>query len=196
MILYLVRHGETTDNAKGIIQGHLPGKLSENGINQAKKVGERLKDVNFDIIFSSDLHRAVETTNEIATFHPNTPIKYTKELREVNMGVNQGKTKEELKWKNDFSGIYSAPEGGESTEELYNRAELFLKFLLKNYLNKKVLGVSHGGTIKAFISIFSRIDKAYVFSIEHIKNTSVTVIEINDKMNGKFILRNDLTHLK
>lgn len=195
MILYLVRHGETVDNAKGVIQGHLPGKLSELGIIQAKRVGERLKEVDFSAIYSSDLYRAVETTNEIAVFHPNTKVLYTEKLREVDMGVNSGKTKEELQWKYDFSGKYIPPKNGESTEELYDRVENFVKSIISDFKNKKVLCVTHGGTIKAFISLFSNIKKAYVFSVEHIKNTSVTVIDVDENLKGKFLIKNDIVHL-
>ena len=43
MRLIVTRHGETVDNINGIIQGHTQGKLTENGKEQAKKLGERLK---------------------------------------------------------------------------------------------------------------------------------------------------------
>ena len=43
MNLIITRHGETKENKLGIIQGHLPGKLSRKGIKQVKKVALRLK---------------------------------------------------------------------------------------------------------------------------------------------------------
>ena len=48
MRLILTRHGETEENVADIIQGHLPGKLSEKGIAQVKKVAKRLKDEKID----------------------------------------------------------------------------------------------------------------------------------------------------
>ena len=61
MKLIIVRHGETVGNATEIIEGHLPGKLSQKGIEQAKKLASRLKDEPIDHIFCSDLTRAIET---------------------------------------------------------------------------------------------------------------------------------------
>lgn len=195
MFLYIVRHGETVDNLRGVVQGHLPGKLTETGIIQAKKLGERLKEVDFDCIYSSDLHRAIQTTNEIKVFHKNVRVKYSQKLREINMGENQGKTREELRYKPDFSGVYVAPQGGESTEQLYDRVMVFLHEILSDNHLQKVLLVSHGGTIKAFISIFTGIEKSLIFSVEHIKNTSLTVVEISDIKSSKILIKNDISHL-
>ena len=66
MKLIITRHGETEENKAGIIQGHLPGHLSEAGIEQAKKVAFRLKDEKINFIYSSDLDRAADTAKEIA----------------------------------------------------------------------------------------------------------------------------------
>ena len=59
MKIYLVRHGESKANASGIHQGQkIDTSLSKNGLEQAKKIAERLKDENFEIIYSSDLRRS------------------------------------------------------------------------------------------------------------------------------------------
>ncbi|MBI2630816.1 histidine phosphatase family protein [Candidatus Nomurabacteria bacterium] len=52
--LYLVRHGETEWNVKKITQGQSESTLTENGIRQAEETAEKLKDIKFDAIFSSD----------------------------------------------------------------------------------------------------------------------------------------------
>lgn len=88
MKLIITRHGETEENKSGIFQGHLPGKLSPLGIEQAKKLALRLKDENIDFIYSSDLIRSSDTAKEIAKFYPNTPIKFVKELRETFGGTS------------------------------------------------------------------------------------------------------------
>ena len=61
--LYLVRHGQTKENLERIFQGHLPGTLTEEGIEQAKQLREELKDIKFDSIICSDLQRAVDTVD-------------------------------------------------------------------------------------------------------------------------------------
>ena len=54
-LLYLVRHGETVDNAHHIMQGQTPGQLNETGIRQAEEVAERLKAEPIDVFVASDL---------------------------------------------------------------------------------------------------------------------------------------------
>ena len=63
--IYIVRHGETDHNRFGIIQGQLNTKLSELGVEQAKKVGLYLKDIKFDYVFSSDLDRAYDVSYKL-----------------------------------------------------------------------------------------------------------------------------------
>ena len=60
-LLYLVRHGETVDNAHHIMQGQTPGQLNETGIRQAEEVAERLKAEPIDVFVASDLRRSIHT---------------------------------------------------------------------------------------------------------------------------------------
>jgi len=82
MRIILTRHGQTEENLQGILQGHLQGKLSQLGKEQARKLALRLKDEKIDYIYSSDLARAADTAKEIAKYHPDTPIKFVKDMRE------------------------------------------------------------------------------------------------------------------
>lgn len=195
MKLILLRHGETEDNVKRIIQGHLPGKLTENGILQAQKAGKRLENEKIDVIYSSDLHRTKETTAEILKFQQNVQVHYTEEIREIDMGDYSGKTMEELNWNKNFKEKYIPPKNGESTEQLYDRIEKFIKSLVEKHSEETVLCVTHGGTIKAFVSVLKGIDKAKVFSVEHVKNTSVSIFEVGVDLENKQIIFNDNSHL-
>ena len=56
--LYLVRHGETAANVTATLQGQSDVPLNENGLEQARLVGKRLRNTPFDAIWSSDLSRA------------------------------------------------------------------------------------------------------------------------------------------
>ena len=58
--VYIVRHGETQENRDGIVQGQRDTSLNANGMEQARMVGEALKDANIGVVFSSDLTRAVK----------------------------------------------------------------------------------------------------------------------------------------
>jgi uncharacterized phosphatase len=93
---YLVRHGETSWNAEGKIQGRSDIPLGDIGREQAKKLGEKLTSVHFDAIYTSPLQRAVETAEIIGNIL-SLPVQIQKELRERNSGNLEGKTKEEMR---------------------------------------------------------------------------------------------------
>ena len=59
--LYLARHGQTKENTMRIFQGHLPGELTDEGIEQAKELGKELENIHIDCIISSDLKRVTDT---------------------------------------------------------------------------------------------------------------------------------------
>ncbi len=67
--LYLVRHGETIDNVRQIMQGQTQGELTENGILQAKQVRDQLSDEDCEAIISWDVKRSVDTARIIAERH-------------------------------------------------------------------------------------------------------------------------------
>ena len=67
--LYLVRHGETFDNERQIMQGQTPGELNATGIRQAEALSLQLADVHFDAIVASDLWRAIQTAQILAEPH-------------------------------------------------------------------------------------------------------------------------------
>ena len=72
--LYLVRHGETVDNANKIMQGQTQGELNTKGIEQARTVAKNLASEHFDAIVSSDLKRSFDTASIIAEPHGLTVI--------------------------------------------------------------------------------------------------------------------------
>jgi len=185
MRLIIVRHGETEENKKGIIQGHLPGHLSEFGKEQARKLAERLKQEKFDYIFSSDLDRARHTAEEIAKFHPKVPFEIKEDLREKNWGDLQGKRKEDLgNWnelKVDENKLRKL--NVESIEGLQARSSNFLKNILTKR-GKTILLVSHERLIK---SILSNILNKPLNEIEDRKNASVTIFELDE--NGKLTMK-------
>src|SRR5512140_18596 len=93
--VFLVRHGETTWNREGRIQGSGDSPLTERGVAQARAVAARLAAERFEALHSSDLGRARETARHVAaavklevTAHPG--------LRERSYGILEGKTWEEI----------------------------------------------------------------------------------------------------
>ena len=196
MKLILTRHGETEENIAGIMQGHLPGKLSEEGIEQAKKLAARLKTEKIDCIYSSDLARAADTAREIAKHHPSVPIYFVKDLRERHFGEFQGRNKSEFGWgAKDFKATLLEPKEGETMKQVYERAKKFLYQILKKHNNETILFVGHNGINKAMTAIIVGKTVDEIKTMENSKNTSVSIFEIDENKNHKTHLLNCVKHL-
>ena len=193
MKLIIVRHGRTEENEAGILQGQLPGKLTKEGIEQAKKLALRLKTEKIDHIYSSDLARAADTAKEIARHHPKIPLDLVAGLRERNLGILTGRKKDEVGW------ISSKPrptiEGGESLKELFDRAERFLHKTLSKHPNDTILFVGHNSINKAIMTAVMGKTWEDIRTIETQKNTSVSIFEIDENRNHKIHLMGCVKHL-
>ena len=177
MRLIIIRHGETIENTKKICQGHLNTKLSKKGIEQAKKLGLRFKEINIDAIYSSDLKRAIDTAKEIIKYHPELKLQSDKRIRERYMGALQGQTFPKKITKENL------PKDFEKDEEIYLRTKEFIKEIYTKHKNKTVLIVAHGGSKKALLTIIQNKPISTFKTWERIKNTSVT--EFHLKKDGK-----------
>ena len=85
LTIYLARHGQTEENLERIFQGHLPGRLTEEGKKQAEQLGERLKDIHLDAVVSSDLQR-VQDTVRLALGNRPIPWETNPLFREIDWG--------------------------------------------------------------------------------------------------------------
>ena len=144
-ILYLVRHGETVDNARQLMQGQTQGELNENGVLQAKALSEQWRNRVIDAVISSDLKRAVDTAAVIAAPH-GLEVVTTSLLRERDWGDFTGRYIPDLKnepW----------PENVESLENLLSRAGEFITYVRQTFPGKKVLAVGHGIVNKAIQAV-------------------------------------------
>ena len=83
--LYLVRHGETVDNARQIMQGQTQGELNATGISQAEALRDKLSDIHIDAFVSSDLYRSIQTCRILAQGRQ-VPMVETPLLRERDWG--------------------------------------------------------------------------------------------------------------
>ena len=136
-------HGTTFDNEKHLSSGHFDVELSPLGIQQAKELGERYKDQNFDAIFCSDLQRSYKTA-EIA-FENRLPIIKDKRLRECDYGDLTKHPNEEVE-PLKVEHISEPFPNGESYEQTSERMKEFLSELKKNYNGKKVMIIGHRAT--------------------------------------------------
>ena len=187
MRLYIIRHGETIENRKGIIQGHNQGTLTDDGLAQAKAIAKRLAEEPVDVIYSSDLKRAYDTAKEIAAYHSNIPFITIASLRERNFGELQGA--HESIWDPD-----NLPSSVETSEAFELRAKGVLEELLGKHPNKRVLVTTHG-------SIAGRIVKAITGQRPQelcgtsLCNASLTIIEIRPDWSYDLVLLNSTEHL-
>ena len=146
--IFLVRHGETVDNARQIMQGQTQGELNEKGREQARQVAERLAVEQVDVVVASDLHRAIQTAEYIAAQH-GLSVTTTPLLRERDWGSFTGCFIPDLKgriWPDDI----------ESEEDLLLRARSFLLYILATYPEKRVVAVGHGIMNKAILAVYAR----------------------------------------
>lgn len=180
--IIFVRHGETVNNSRKILQGHTGGRLSSVGLLQAKKVAKRLSEENIDVIYSSDSTRAKQTANEIKKYH-DVSIFYDKRLREKCYGVFEGKKLSELEKAENLAGkryIFFQPKGGESYKDVQKRSSDFFKELFVKHKNKTILIVSHGNFMMLSILLLLKENVKNYEKYRH-SNTGVTVLELENK---------------
>ncbi len=133
--LYLVRHGQTVENKANILQGHLPGHLSEEGLSQARQLRDRLKDVHFDALLCSDLQRCRDTAVILNEPHGLQP-EYTPLLRERDWGPFTG--------MNILKARTLIDHRAEPVDAMFRRAVTFLNGLVPRREGQCLLVVSHG----------------------------------------------------
>ncbi|MFA5992088.1 MAG: histidine phosphatase family protein [Candidatus Pacearchaeota archaeon] len=138
-ITYFV-HGTTTDNEKDISSGWFDVDLADKGINQSIELIDQIKDKKFDLVFCSDLKRAVHSAE--LTFKSKIKIIKDKRLRECNYGDFNAKPSEVVEPMQEKCITRRFP-NGESYEDVKSRIEDFLKFLKKNYNGKHIAIVAH-----------------------------------------------------
>jgi 2,3-bisphosphoglycerate-dependent phosphoglycerate mutase len=152
--LWFVRHGESTWNASGLVQGQAEGSvLTAKGRREAARVAEQLGTTRVGAIYTSDLERAHETA-AIVGHALRLPLHYERALRERNFGTAQGHPQNELHAA--VSGIEgdrvvdadARPPEGESLREMYRRVSVFMDNVAAGRPGADVVVVTHGGVIR------------------------------------------------
>jgi probable phosphoglycerate mutase len=162
--IYLIRHGETDWNRDRRIQGQSDTPLNETGREQSRLLGQRLADVPFELAYSSDLTRTIETARLI--LEPRS-IDVTTDvgLRERAFGEWEGGTADEVaraypeRWAAWRSGARDvSPPGGENQIELERRVTRALDEIIAVNHSRTLLVVSHGGAIQATLWTWFSVD--------------------------------------
>ncbi len=154
--LWLVRHGQTDWNAQRRIQGHTPTELNVTGRAEALMLANWFADRAFSAIWSSDLPRARQTAEIIATRH-NLAVQTSVELRERELGAFEGKTWDEVRqlrseltgepMQNGDLADWTGIPGVEADVVLWQRVCRQLTAIAQKHTGN-VLVISHGGVIK------------------------------------------------
>lgn len=158
-MLYLVRHGETEWNRKGLLQGQLNSKLTREGIEKTEAFRREITDLDPDVIYSSHQERALMTA-EILTRDLGKEIIYDEDLSEMNFGVFQGHSWDYIESEmKDLYDLYREddpdfviPEG-ESHNQFHDRVTGALKRIAASHPGKKILIISHGGSINKMLCL-------------------------------------------
>lgn len=188
MKIYFVRHGETVWNKEKKIQGQSDIPLNEYGRELGTITAEALKDIPFDIVYSSPLIRAKETA-EILVKNRNLNIHEDLRLVEMSFGEGEGENLPEIHAHPEMKlhnfihnpGEYIPPAGGETFEELYDRCKNFMEEVIIPAENKydTMLIVGHGALIRGFIHNITKRPSKDFWIVTH-KNCSVTIVDCTD----------------
>jgi probable phosphoglycerate mutase len=198
--LLLIRHGRSTWNAAGRVQGIADPPLDDLGIEQANRIAERLKDQPIAAIYSSPLQRARLTAEIIGQKFPVLPVAIDDRLKEIDVGVMTGLVWDEIaaqhpefasRWHEE--GWAAAIEGGETQAAFRARVTAAMQVIVDQHADQSVAVVAHGGTINAYLS--TRLNLSLTRrSPFHFGNTSLSVVEINQR-SFEIVTLNDAHHL-
>ena len=190
MKLYIIRHGQTDWNIAKKIQGRQDIPLNERGHFQAQCLGKAMENRPITAVFSSPQIRAMETAIAVAS-PAGVPVIPVRDLMEINYGVWEGMTEEEL--LRDDRALYeawwshpaeTAPPEGESINQVNERCRQAWKEI-KPQLTGDAAIVAHGGLLAHFMEQLLGSESIAASTVAH--NASITTIEYEPETE-RFVL--------
>lgn len=188
----IIRHGQTEYNVRDIMQGQQHVPLDAVGLEQAAKVADRLIDEVFDVFYTSDLKRTVQTAEKIAQKIGKEMI-HAPQLRERGLGRIENKTKDEAfsllnikhgmpphHFWNFREALDHLKHGIEKYTDFNKRIRDFVKHIKREHKDEHVLLVSHGGTIRGILKHLGFGDEQYLKELP-INNTAIVRLTKNGK---------------
>lgn len=202
MKIYIVRHGQTIWNEEGRMQGAKNSNLTEKGIEEAKKLHDHIRNINFDRIYVSPLGRTLETMDHVKG-SLDIPVTILDEIQEMNFGKFEGESLEELRktYPDDMYNLWENPRGyinetGESYEELFARVGLGLEKIIQNKAREEnVLVITHGVVISTILTILKNKDMGEIWETPVVKNTSLSIVEYTKDRKFKILEEGNVDHL-
>lgn len=179
--LYLIRHGVTGWNKKKKYCGYMDVALSREGACQAKRLAQRVRSVEFDAVYSSDLKRAVRTAR--IAFGKQRAITQVPDLQEMNFGILEGLCHDQImkKYRRIYRDWLRDPfkhrlPKGEPIEAFQKRITKAVNRIIAANRGKTVAAVCHGGTISVFVMAVLK-KKSFWKYVP--RPASITIIEYN-----------------
>ncbi|MBM7665938.1 putative phosphoglycerate mutase [Solibacillus kalamii] len=198
--LYLVRHGQTEWNVQKKMQGWEDSALTEKGVNNAIALRKKLEGVEFAAAYTSTSERTIETARLIIEKR-NLAINTNEDLREINLGEWEGKTLDEIKdfypeqfkyfWENP--ALYE-PVGGETFEQLINRAIKVLNYITSKHNNGNILVITHSVILKSLLMHVNGKSVKDLWTPPFIHDTSLSIVEIENEVY-RVKSEGDISHL-
>lgn len=186
----IVRHGQSVANVEERFAGSFDSPLTDLGVRQAALLTEYiLKNYKVDVVYSSDMSRAINTVKEIAA-QAHAPLLIEKGLREIDGGEWEGVKVEDIArkypqqaslWKKDIGK--ARPIGGESFAEVQIRIDATLRKIAAENDGKTVVVGTHGGAIRSMQCLFMNVAIENMCDVPWTPNASIS--EINFE-NGKY----------
>ena len=190
--VYLLRHGQTPYNADGNRYcGRTALALTDKGVEQAKAVHQRLKDLRLDAVYSSPLYRARRTA-ELATGRET--VHTDQRLIEIDFGSWEHKTREEFvaedpaSWTNWMEDPEHTRAGntGESGQEVIARLDAFFDEMLIKHPGQTILIAGHNGINRLYMAHKLGMPLKYYRRLVQ-ENSAITLLEWDDA--GEFTLQ-------
>lgn len=185
--IFLVRHGQDTDNAAGILNGRRDTELTELGRTQARQVAEKLRDNDVQIIYASPLKRAYETARIIAEILKIDEVVVDEHLIEREFGILTDKPVADVPkytdkiLSTDQVNYFLEIEGAEDFPTLLGRGRKILREILERHPNKNILIVSHGDIGKMIRAAYHGWTWEAGLKTPHFENTGV--LELSEKQD-------------
>lgn len=189
MKMYIIRHGQTPWNARKCLQGRSDVDLNENGIYLAELTGKALRDVKFDMAFTSPLIRAKHTAQCILAGRE-VPIIEDERLIEISFGIYEGCCYAEenrqvpQQWIENFFHApqdYVAAPGGESLDDVEKRTRDFMEDICsrKELQDKTILVSTHGCALRGLLNSIRESNREDYWHGGVSKNCAVSIVTCN-----------------
>jgi len=182
--LILVRHGESAGNSEGILCGWHDSSLTEKGIAQADRVALALKEVDINVIISSDLQRAKQTALIISK-QLGLDVCFDVRFRERSCGIFDGRKIDDLKnhesWESFLNDSNFTLEGGESVVNFSKRISESCEMIMNVYEGENILLGSHGGALWTMVPYVLGVPVASYGGLIGMDNCSISVFSKHDE---------------